>query len=514
MNFPDETPKINPLPFIIADIVLLITALFIAIESPSPLATLPLVAITACVALGAILACIPIVLNYTRRCDVLLDERQAELAALAQTAAAAANQLSIAASSLHNIAESTARMLKHADALPARLQEKIAEFKIQLNEVNIAENEALEQEISTLRTSETERLETALENIKKTAAEIISHETGVQKQSDDAARQLAHISAELKTSLEAISAQIPGAIETSRRSLEESIVKSIETRNAEALKRLAAELAAIENGIKERLAAWLAEQAAKKIPSPPPEPPPAAPAHMQVQPKNTPKPGDTVTSNAGDDMPAANSEPPFKKTPRRPPASERAQDKANSEKTILQPEPPPESPAAETPQPEAAPPDEPPAPPPPADETSGQPPPEPQPSPPPPKKRAAKPKPPRDEEPSLDLDLPPPSDEYSQSEPEDGGFTTAMSADGVTRLIVTAYIGIGNKLHIRGDGPGLSWDKGVPLQFVSIGKWRWETHDATAPIAFKLYKNDSVECTRIGSPKLEPGHQHEVTANF
>jgi len=89
-----------------------------------------------------------------------------------------------------------------------------------------------------------------------------------------------------------------------------------------------------------------------------------------------------------------------------------------------------------------------------------------------------------------------------------------MSADGVTRLLVTAYIGIGNKLHIRGDGPGLSWDKGVPLQFVSIGKWRWETSEATAPIAFKLYKNDTVECASIGSPKLDPGHQHEVTANF
>jgi len=111
--------------------------------------------------------------------------------------------------------------------------------------------------------------------------------------------------------------------------------------------------------------------------------------------------------------------------------------------------------------------------------------------------------------------MPPPSDEYSQSSPDEGsGFASAMSADGITRLLVTSYIGIGNKLYIRGDGPGLSWDKGTPLQFVSIGKWRWETSDATAPIAFKLYKNDSVECTAIGSPKLEPGHQHEVTANF
>ena len=89
-----------------------------------------------------------------------------------------------------------------------------------------------------------------------------------------------------------------------------------------------------------------------------------------------------------------------------------------------------------------------------------------------------------------------------------------ISSDGATRLLVTAYIGIGNRLFIRGDGPGLSWDKGVPLQFVSIGKWRWETADATAPVKFKLFKNDESECTALGAQSLEPGHQQEITATF
>ena len=89
-----------------------------------------------------------------------------------------------------------------------------------------------------------------------------------------------------------------------------------------------------------------------------------------------------------------------------------------------------------------------------------------------------------------------------------------LTSDGATRLVVTAYIGIGNRLFIRGEGPGLSWEKGVPLQFVSIGKWRWETSDATGPVGFKLYKNDSVECTALGSQILDPGHQQELTASF
>ncbi|HEY4988429.1 MAG TPA: hypothetical protein VII09_01405, partial [Opitutaceae bacterium] len=90
----------------------------------------------------------------------------------------------------------------------------------------------------------------------------------------------------------------------------------------------------------------------------------------------------------------------------------------------------------------------------------------------------------------------------------------ALSADGATRLVVTAYIGIGNRLFIRGEGPGLSWEKGVPLAFVSIGKWRWDTNDATETVRFKLYKNDEMECTALGECTVEPGAQQELSASF
>ena len=89
----------------------------------------------------------------------------------------------------------------------------------------------------------------------------------------------------------------------------------------------------------------------------------------------------------------------------------------------------------------------------------------------------------------------------------------STTSDGATRLLVTAYIGIGNKLFIRGDGPGLSWDKGVAMQFVSIGKWGWASHDVTAPIACKLYKNDETAALS-GEIFLEPGKHVELTALF
>jgi len=89
----------------------------------------------------------------------------------------------------------------------------------------------------------------------------------------------------------------------------------------------------------------------------------------------------------------------------------------------------------------------------------------------------------------------------------------AVSSDGATRLLVTAYIGIGNKLFIRGEGPGLSWDKGLPMQFVSIGKWGWATDAASAPVRCELYKNDETAAL-TGEVIVPPGKHVEITALF
>jgi len=124
--------------------------------------------------------------------------------------------------------------------------------------------------------------------------------------------------------------------------------------------------------------------------------------------------------------------------------------------------------------------------------------------PPAPRKRAPR-KPASDAGPDLILESPP-----GPAAPE----AAEAAADGATRLVVTAYIGIGNRLFIRGSGPGLSWEKGVPLAFVSIGKWRWETGEASAAVKFKLYKNDEIECTALGERSVEPGAQQNLTAAF
>lgn len=56
-------------------------------------------------------------------------------------------------------------------------------------------------------------------------------------------------------------------------------------------------------------------------------------------------------------------------------------------------------------------------------------------------------------------------------------------------------IGIGNKPYVRGVGPGLSPDKGVPMQFVEIGLWRWIAPEGASYTDVRVYKNDEVPAT-------------------
>ncbi len=93
-----------------------------------------------------------------------------------------------------------------------------------------------------------------------------------------------------------------------------------------------------------------------------------------------------------------------------------------------------------------------------------------------------------------------------QEEPGGALFST-------TTLVATAFIGAGNKLYVRGEGPGLSWEEGVPMQFVEIGKWSWSTTEATGPISVRVLKNDEDE-DRKGLVILEPGQTVSTRPEF
>jgi hypothetical protein len=65
-----------------------------------------------------------------------------------------------------------------------------------------------------------------------------------------------------------------------------------------------------------------------------------------------------------------------------------------------------------------------------------------------------------------------------------------------TRTTIEARIdvGFGNALYIRGEGPGLSWDKGLVMDCVADAQWIVTISDAVGPIVFKFLVNDVTWC--------------------
>lgn len=82
-------------------------------------------------------------------------------------------------------------------------------------------------------------------------------------------------------------------------------------------------------------------------------------------------------------------------------------------------------------------------------------------------------------------------------------------------IAVTARIdvGLGNVLFIRGQGNGLSWDKGTPLVCENASTWTWSTPQASDKMVFKLLLNDQVWA--LGHDILaEAGNRIDITPSF
>jgi hypothetical protein len=61
-----------------------------------------------------------------------------------------------------------------------------------------------------------------------------------------------------------------------------------------------------------------------------------------------------------------------------------------------------------------------------------------------------------------------------------------------TTIIARVDVGFGNSLYIRGEGAGLSWDKGAPLENVGPYEWTWSSTQAKGDLSFKFLINDEM----------------------
>lgn len=73
-------------------------------------------------------------------------------------------------------------------------------------------------------------------------------------------------------------------------------------------------------------------------------------------------------------------------------------------------------------------------------------------------------------------------------------------------------VGFGNNLYVRGQGAGLSWDQGTPLECVDSQTWRL-TVPAKDKLQFKVLLNDSV-WAKGEDLVAAPGKKVEVVPAF
>jgi hypothetical protein len=455
---PDSAPRLNKWIFIGIDGLLLVIAFAIVYLADNPYAPLPFVSAIILVALAAIIGIVPFLTDFAAESADYVRAERARVAEQAQRLQSAADSLTRAAAQIKAVEEAVHKSAREAETLPYRMQEKLAEFNEALAARESDDREALETELEELRGANSERLKAIAEKIHATTSELTALEAAARKQLGAAQDALA---------------RLQGGIAEGGKSFDEKAQAAIarfETRSAALLDEMTKALAALQSAatsVQPRSTAPAI--AAQPTPAPEPAPTPAQPvddareaatAHPIPAPAIVTEIMMTETTPSTDTAPPfGSSEPPKPKKPRAPrrpkPDDILAEMSESAPVAVAESAPPPTSAAGES----------------------------------------------------------DPGPGVNGSEAVVASAEASASSDGATRLLATAYIGIGNKLFLRGDGPGLSWDSGVPMQFVSIGKWGWSTQESVNPIHCKLYKNDDI-ASLTGEIVLEPGRHTEVTALF
>ena len=82
-----------------------------------------------------------------------------------------------------------------------------------------------------------------------------------------------------------------------------------------------------------------------------------------------------------------------------------------------------------------------------------------------------------------------------------------------TKITAQIDVGFGNTLYLRGEGAGLSWEKGLSLDCVADDKWSITFLEASEPVVFKFLIND--QTWSLGDDFVAgPGTDLTVTPTF
>jgi hypothetical protein len=95
---------------------------------------------------------------------------------------------------------------------------------------------------------------------------------------------------------------------------------------------------------------------------------------------------------------------------------------------------------------------------------------------------------------------------------QDKSTKPTPAVDPVTIIEARIDVGFGNNLFVRGQGAGLSWERGTPLTCVEPGTWRW-TARVDEKLTCKLLLNDRV-WAQGEDVSVTPGKRVEVVPAF
>jgi len=89
----------------------------------------------------------------------------------------------------------------------------------------------------------------------------------------------------------------------------------------------------------------------------------------------------------------------------------------------------------------------------------------------------------------------------------------AKVAPSKTTIIANIDVGFGNALFVRGDGPGLSWSKGIPMDCAADTTWSLSMSGVRSAFEYKVLIND--QYWSAGENEIaRPGNLNSVNPRF
>lgn len=155
-----SAPKIAKWPFLAADALLLGTAVFIAINARAPLTASPIIMVSLCVLVGAVISVVPFVMDYQAGAKIAEYKNFSSSVQQIENVRNVANQISFATAQWQMVQEQAGKTITAARDISERMTKEAQAFSEFMLKANDAEKAHLRLEVEKLHRNEGEWMHT------------------------------------------------------------------------------------------------------------------------------------------------------------------------------------------------------------------------------------------------------------------------------------------------------------------------------------------------------------------